>query len=978
MKEQTTGVPSREFQEACRRTAADGMVLLKNENGTLPLTDGERVSVFGRCQIDYYRSGTGSGGSVNVAYSSNLLGALRACGEIRVNEELAKLYEDWVREHPFDNGGGVWAGEPWHQEEMELTEETVRSAAAQSDKAVVVIGRTAGEDQDNAGEEGSFLLTKKELSMLNMVAGCFSRTAVVLNVSNIIDMSWLDTLEHREHIRAVLYSWHGGSEGGNACADVLTGRKAPGGKLTDTIACALADYPSSEEFGGEKENFYREDIYVGYRYFETFAPGRVRFPFGFGLSYTDFEVSAQEVCVRGKGADAELLVRAAVKNAGAERAGREVVQLYAQAPQGRLGKPVKVLADFAKTRLLEPGETETLTLRCALSSLASYDDSGATGNKSCRVLEPGAYEFYLGTDVRTAARICPEGGPLVLEECLVTERLREAMAPVRKFQRLRPLSRGKDECGPAAEEQSGECGPSGQNEAAGQTLKPQGCAEEAGENCGKVEENRGKAEENRGRVEEERGKAEQSAPYRKGWETAPHRTEDLERRIQDSLPQPVKITGDRGLRFQDVREGSAELSAFAAQLTREELAALVRGEGMCSPLVTPGTASAFGGVTPALRRYGIPAACTADGPSGIRMDSGQKATLLPIGTLLASTWDTAEVERLYEFEGEELLQNRIDILLGPGINLHRNPLNGRNFEYYSEDPLIAGRFAAAAVRGIQKSGASAAVKHFACNNQEHGRSTADAVVSERALRELYLKSFEIAVKEGGARAVMTAYNPVNGHWSASNFDLCTTILRGEWGFEGIVMTDWWARMNDPVQGGAAELTNTAAMVRAQNDLYMVVPNGGAAENTHGDNTLEALENGALTLGELQRSAENILRFLLRTPAAERGGVPEEDTEVSFAPIRLWPPCGEGTRAELLQNGRYKFFARVRSMLSEQAQSSCNLLLNGRVAATVQTNGTDGKWTLLKLENVYLEAGSYEFSLEMVKPGMEIDWIEMTR
>ncbi|WP_230399083.1 glycoside hydrolase family 3 C-terminal domain-containing protein [Novisyntrophococcus fermenticellae] len=917
MSEHKIGIPLEGFGEASRRAAAEGMVLLKNEGAMLPLTEKDCVSLFGRCQIDYYRSGTGSGGAVHVTYISNLLDALREQRNVCINEELAENYEAWIKEHPFDDGGGMWAGEPWHQEEMPVTEETAKRAAQLSNKAVVVIGRTAGEDQDNAAVEGSYLLSAQEQEMIQAVTRSFDQVAVVLNVSNIMDMSWLDTLEHKENIRAVLYSWQGGSEGGNACARILAGVAAPSGKLTDTIAYAIEDYPSTANFGGAEKNYYQEDIYVGYRYFETFAPDRVRFPFGFGLSYTDFTIEETQIKIFGLGKEAWIHIRVRVKNSGSVYAGKEVVQVYFEAPQGRLGKPARVLAGFAKTDLLFPGATQELTVDFPVAAMASYDDSGAAGHRSCWVLEPGQYKIYAGTDVKHAVRISSNEEALYIKECLVIEQQEEVLAPVCDYSRLRP------------------------------------------------------------------GTQEEDGRYEITYERVPKQKISLEERIRKNLPRELQITGDRGIRFQDVKEQKAGLEEFVAQLSKEELSRIVRGEGMCSPLVTPGTASAFGGVAESLFHYGIPAACTADGPSGIRMDSGLKATQLPIGTLLASTWNLKLVEELYELEGEELLRNEVDTLLGPGINIHRNPMNGRNFEYFSEDPLVTGRFAAAVVRGIAKSGAAATVKHYACNNQEYGRNTADSIVSERAMREIYLKGFELAVKEGDARSIMTSYNPVNGHWSASNYDLCTTVLRGEWNYTGIVMTDWWAKMNDPVLGGKADISNTAAMVRAQNDLYMVVPNGGAEENAHEDNLLEALEEGRLTIGELQRSALNICRFILQSPAAQRAGqtaadVRREAKGFSFETVRFVPAESERFHVQLEHSGRYKFLVKVRSPLSEVAQSSCNLLMNGQAVVTIQTNGTGGEWTLIKLNNIYLEAGAYEITFEPVKPGLEIQWVDMTR
>lgn len=918
--ENKIGIPLEGFGEASRKASCEGIVLLKNDRNMLPFLSSDNISIFGRCQIDYYRSGTGSGGAVNVEYTSNLLDALRQQKDVRINEELAAVYESWIREHPFDNGGGAWAAEPWYQEDMPVSDELAASASENSNKAIVVFGRTAGEDQDNAPVEGSFLLTREELGILHTVTKHFDQVAVVLNVSNIIDMSWLDTLEYKDHICSVLYSWQGGSEGGNACACVLSGDVNPSGKLADTIASSIDDYPSTKNFGDEKENIYQEDLYVGYRYFETFAPEKVLFPFGYGKSYTDFELRGSGFQVSGSGKDTRIKVCVEIRNKGLKYAGKEVVQLYVEAPQGALGKPSRSLAGFAKSSLLAPQESEKLQIEVSVTALASYDDSGKTGHKSCWVLEPGVYRFYLGTDVRSAEPVCDDKDTFYLNDCLVTEQLEEALAPTKSYQRIRP------------------------------------------------------------------GQRKENGTYEIAYEETPRHTISMAERICENLPADMPITGDRGITFRDVRDKKVELSEFVAQFSKEELSRIVRGEGMGSPLVTPGTASAFGGVAKSLRHYEIPAACASDGPSGIRMDSGLKATQLPIGTLLACTWNPALVEALYELEGRELLSNRVDTLLGPGINIHRNPLNGRNFEYFSEDPLLAGRFAAAVTRGIGRKGPAATVKHFACNSQEQGRNTANSVVSERALREVYLKGFELAVKEGQARSIMTSYNPINGHWSASNYDLCTTVLRRDWGYTGIVMTDWWAKMNDPVAGGTAGVTNTAAMVRAQNDLYMVVTNKGAEENAYGDNTLEAIEEGKLTTGELQRSAMNILNFILHSPVAERAekDIAAEDGEdglgaenIRFTTIRFLPKEQKSRQITLEQDGKYKILAKVKSDLSELAQSSTNICMNGQIVATIQSHGTDGVWNLIKVENVFLKAGEYEMTLETIKPGLEITWVDLT-
>ncbi|WP_438445054.1 glycoside hydrolase family 3 C-terminal domain-containing protein [Gorillibacterium sp. sgz5001074] len=926
------GIPLEGFAEFSRKVAAEGAVLLKNEGGALPLREGERVSVFGRSQIDYYRSGTGSGGSVNVAYTTNLLGGLRKKTQLAVDEEMAAVYEKWRESHPFDNGGGGWAAEPWHQQEMPLTDELVAEARSRSGKAIVVIGRTAGEDQDNADAPGSYRLTADEEAMLRLVTAHFEQTIVVLNVSNIIDMSWMNDGAHLHPIPCVIYAWQGGMEGGNAIADVLAGDVTPSGKLTDTIAYSIGDYPSTRNYGHEDRNVYQEDIYVGYRYFETFCPERVQYAFGYGLSYTDFQVEFGEAKQADRDGTLCLEAEATVTNTGSAYAGQETVQLYYEAPQGLLGKPVKALAAFAKTQLLQPGESQRLTLRFPVKAMASYDDAGATGHASAYVLEAGVYRLYAGTSVKDVVRLTVEGQEgYAVETLQVVEQLEEALAPAVAFTRMKPGPRRPD------------------------------------------------------------------GTYELTYESVPTRRESLADRIARRMPVTLEQTGDRGYKLRDVQEGRVSMEAFIAQLSDQDLAAIVRGEGMCSPLVTPGTASAFGGVTDGLQRFGIPVASTADGPSGIRMDSGHKATQVAIGTLLAATWNPELIEELYVLEGRELLSNHIDALLGPGMNIRRSPLNGRNFEYFSEDPLITGLFAAACTRGIKKGGSNSTLKHFACNNQEKFRHTVDAVVSERALRELYLKGFERAVKEGGADCIMTSYNPVNGHWAASNYDLNTTVLRGEWGFEGIVMTDWWAKMNDVADGGPGDVRYTGFMVRAQNDLYMVVSNYGAEINSNDDNTIESLENGTLTRGELQRSAANICRFLMKAPVfSHRTAIVEETVQAFRAHPELAPELAP-ERVQALRDdarvrpdpkgptyiradgeGVYWITVQMWSTDSHLAQSACNVTLNGQAMTTVQTNGTDGKPIRRRLVKIKLEAGVYEMRLEFIKPGLSIDWIEFAQ
>ncbi len=769
-----------EYKRLSRLANAEGMVLIRNEKQVLPLERGSKVALFGRSQLNYYKSGTGSGGAVNTEYVIGILEAMEASEEIVLNQELLQTYRDWVAEHPFDSGCG-WATEPWYQEEMPLTEQLVAAAAQQSEVAVIVIGRVAGEDRDNQPIAGSYLLTDAEEQMLDMVGRHFSRTVVLLNTGNIIDMKWVEKYAPS----AVLYVWQGGQEGGNAVLDVLLGDVTPSGKLSDTIAYDIQDYPSTENFGDPDRNLYAEDIFVGYRYFETFAPEKVLYPFGYGLSYTEFAVDGA-VLVHDNG---KVQVTCKVINTGTY-AGKEVIQLYCQAPQGKLGKASRVLCGFAKTPLLQPGESAEVTICCAEYRFASYDDNGVTGHAYAYVLEEGKYQFHLGNSVRHTV---PVGG-FELAELKVLEQLQQALAPTVAFNRLK--------------------------------------AQAAGEGVVPVTE------------------------------AVPLRQYDLKQRIAENRPAAMEITGDKGYRLADVQSGKVTLEQFVAQLSAHDMMCLVRGEGMCSPKVTHGTAGAFGGVTERLKQFGVPIGCCADGPSGIRMDCGTTAFAMPNGVCQACSFNEELVAELYEMEALELRKNHIDTLLGPSINIHRHPLNGRNFEYFSEDPYLTGRMAVAQLKGMHLYQVTGTIKHFACNNQEFRRNDAESVVSERAAREIYLKPFEMCVKEAGAYCLMSTYGPVNGFWTASNYDLLTHILRGEWKYDGVVMTDWWAKGNE--ECGPGSLNQVSAQVRSQNDLNMV--NMDADSNSNEDDMPLGLTDGRMTIGELQRAAMNICRVLLKMPA----------------------------------------------------------------------------------------------------------------
>ncbi len=730
--------------ELVRQAGAESCVLLKNR-GALPLSRTEEVAVFGRCQLDWFYVGYGSGGDVNAPYHVNLADGLRGAG-IRMTSCVLKSYETWTKQEENLADHGWWGHWPMNHPEMPLEESLVRNAAESADSALVVIGRAAGEDRENTLTKGSYYLTDGERAMLDAVTSAFSQVVVLLNIGSIMDMTW--TEEYGDKISALLIVWQGGMESGNAVTDVLTGAVNPCGKLGDTVARRYEDYPSSGNFGGREFNEYAEGIFVGYRHFDR-HPETVLYPFGFGLSYTSFALRAESLRRDG----AEIQAAVTVTNTGC-LPGKEIVQLWCQAPEGRLDKPQRVLTAFGKTKTLSPGESETLTLRCDDRCLASYDEES-----SRFVLEPGEYRFTANET---------EAGGFTLEREITVE----------QCERL---------CKTSAE---------------------------------------------------------------------------LRERIQSRLPEAIPVTGIRSCTLDDVKSGTVTLDDFIARLSDGELEALSRGHGMMgSSLGVAGNAGSFGGVIESLRKKGVPPIITSDGPAGLRLK--KYCALIPCGSALACTWNTELVETLAVKVGEEMLHYGVDVLLAPGMNIHRNPLCGRNFEYFSEDPLLSGKIAAAVVRGVQSKGKAACPKHFACNNQETKRNTNDSRVSERALREIYLRNFEIVVREAKPLTIMTSYNKVNGVWSHYNYDLVTTVLRKEWGYTGCVITDWWMQKSKSPEFPL--LSDNAYRVRAQIDVLMPGDMGHIAKTYRSDGSLLKTVDKpeGITRAELQRTAKNVLTLALR-------------------------------------------------------------------------------------------------------------------
>ena len=786
-EEGTRVTGSREHIELSRKAAAEGMVLLKNKDSLLPFQKGQKLAVFGKACVDYVKGGGGSG-DVTVAYTRNLMEGLKIKeqeGKVEVFWPAAKYYEEEIKSQYAQGYCPGMTLEP------ELPEDLLRQAKAFTDTAVVTICRYSGEgwdrksiaDTDFAGgdlslaqlsakifENGDFCLTEAEKRMVEKVKKAFPHVAVVLNVGGMLDTSWF---KEDDSLSAVLMAWQGGIEGGLAAADILCGDVNPSGKLTDTFAETLEDYPSSKGFHESLDYVnYEEDVYVGYRYFETFpqAKDKVIYPFGYGLSYTSFEISTQSLTVE----DDQVKVKAEVTNLG-QRAGKEVVQVYYSAPQGKLGKPALELGAFGKTRLLEPGETQIMLLTFPVSSMASFDDMGKI-SKSAYVLEAGDYSFYVGNSSENLEKWEEDWS---LQSDRITSQLTSKAAPYQLPKRL--MGDGSYETLPERE----------------RDLDPLGLPE-------------------------------QNMDLLEGMEPA-------DRGYGQMLRKEMREPGKHLL--SEVAEGKITLEEFMEQLSDRDLAELLGGQP------NTGVANTYGMGN--LREYGVPNVMTADGPAGLRIRSQCRVytTAWPCATMLACTWNTELVEKVGAAGASEVKENNIGIWLTPAMNIHRSPLCGRNFEYYSEDPLVAGKMGAAMVRGIQSQHIAASVKHFACNNKESNRKDSDSRVSERALREIYLKGFEIVVKESDPWTIMSSYNLINGHRASENKDLLTGILREEWGFKGIVTTDWWTRGEHYKEA------------KAGNDIKM-----GCG---YPDRLIMALEKGLITGEEIKICAKRILEMILK-------------------------------------------------------------------------------------------------------------------
>lgn len=728
---------SKTHRELSKNAAKEGMVLLKNNRNVLPLSKGSKVALFGKGSFDYVKGGGGSG-DVTVEYVLNLYDGMKALKErVSVFEELSDFYCNNIKNQYANGAVRGMTSEP------AVPEDSLKKARAFTDTAIISICRFSGEGWDRKSdmdeknqnlavhsnamtkksdelfEKGDFYLTKAEKAMVNTVKSHFPKTIVVMNVGGMVDTSWF---VNDDSIQSVLMAWQGGMEGGLAAAELLCGIGTPSGKLADTFANRLEDYPSTYNFH-ESEDYvdYTDDIYVGYRYFETIpdACAKVNYPFGFGLSYTRFQWSV----VFAEENNGIIRFRVNVTNTGCLE-GKEVIQIYASAPQGSLGKPAKSLVAFQKTRLLKPGESQLLSLEFSKRAMASYDDLGKV-QKSAYILEKGEYTFYIGNSVRNVEKA---EFVYTLDRNIIVEQLSEKITSTSLKKRL--LSDGSFEQLPLSEANDPDaCG-----------LKKM--------DCKTIE----------GRVPAVRAR------------------ESYQKREQ--IKKEIRT-------LDEVAAGTLTVDEFLTQLTDEEIVHLLGGQQ------NTGVANTYGYGN--LPEYGIPNIMTADGPAGLRIlpECGVNTTAWPCTTLLACTWNEEIVYAVGEAGAKEVKENNIGVWLTPAVNIHRSPLCGRNFEYYSEDPFLTGKLAAAMVKGIQSQHIAATVKHFALNNKETNRKNSDSRVSERAAREIYLKPFEIIVKEAEPWSIMSSYNIINGHRASENRELLEDILRGEWGWQGMVASDWW-------------------------------------------------------------------------------------------------------------------------------------------------------------------------------------------
>lgn len=804
-----------------RNCAAEGMVLLKNENGVLPLKD-KKIALFGSGAIDTVDCGTGSG-FVNSINRTNVAQGLKNAGLSFTSsawlnrfEKAAKLANKKDKTlSPIDR---MWSGLKILIDDLPITEKEL-AQALKADTAVYVIRRNAGEGGDRKAEKGDYYISDIERANLELIAKNFKHTVVVLNTC-VIDANFINEIPG---IDGALLMVLPGSEGGNAAADVLTGKTIPSGRLVNTWAKKYSDYPASATFsandGNTLQEDYCEDIFVGYRYFDSFGIEPL-YPFGYGLSYTSFDMTLESFTADWN----EVVLKVKVTNTGSA-AGKEVVQVYVTAPEGKLVKPYQELRGFAKTSVLAPNASETVEIRIPTESLASYDTERASF-----ILEGGDYIFRVGNHSRSAKPM----QIIRIDGEAVVRKVSNKVCPDKELETIVPPARKPEEIdAPICELHSADC----------VTI----------DGASKIE-----------RVTT--AYVPSADTVQPNYGTIPFPCENVTKVVRDCSDATLI----------DVKEGRVSIEEFVASLDIETLLRLVAGAANETPHSVPVrkhrklnkiNAPTSSGSTSGLffDSLAIPKVYYTDGPAGLHLP-GCGVTCYPVGMLSAQTWNIDCAKQMGIGLGKELKAYSYGVLLGPGMNIHRDPLCGRIFEYFSEDPLLSGKFAANLTIGLQQTeGASVAIKHFACNNQENDRTTQNSTVSERALREIYLRGFEICVREAKPDTVMSSYNMINGIHTSSHYELLTDILRGEWGFDGLVMTDWGSQSikpydlhagNDIIMGGYRSQFFKAAYLGSEpeftNDGYVVsqtfnVYGGFFKETIEHWNSFELGKDGADTV-----------------------------------------------------------------------------------------------------------------------------------
>lgn len=840
MAASTNQTSEREVRNAqlSKEAAEEGMVLLENENQALPLSQGSKAALFGTGSYGTIKGGTGSGDVYN-RYTISVYDALTSTYNISNMAwwgEYLKTFEEkkaQAAEEKKDNDyvkytqGRFGGADSFLAIDQALTQSDMDKAKAGGvTTAFYTVSRVSGEGADRTIGKGDYELSEVEYNNIKLIAKNFDKCVVLLNVGGVVDTKFFSEIEGVDGL--VLMS-QAGMEGGNALADILTGKTTPSGKLTDTWAKNYSDYPAAttigDNDGDNKQEDYKEGIYVGYRYFDTFniTPA---YEFGYGKSYTSFDVEPLTVAAD----ENNVSVTVNVTNTGDTYSGKEVVEVYFSAPDGSIEKPYQELAGFAKTDNLAPGESQKLTVTYKTTEMSSYDEA-----KAAYVMEDGDYIVRVGDSSRNTK----VAGVLTLDKDVVTEQLSNQLTLDKNWKDLSKTGKTpysyKDEAA--------------QIKAAARIALP----------SAKI-----KTENNSSKIDEKKVTTYLTADAAKDYKAAENEVVET----VDAVPANTKLI--------DVYDGKVSMESFVASLDDTQLANLANGiSGASTSGDTWGadanSVTGAAGETSQLyfNSLGIPNTVEADGPAGIRVtaettDKDGNAvynycTAFPIGTLLAQTWNTDLVNRVGKAIGEEMVEIGVTLWLAPGMNIHRDPLCGRNFEYYSEDPALTGYVGSAITAGVQSNkGVGVTIKHYITNNQETNRSAVNTSVSERTLREIYLKGFEMVVKSAQPMAIMSSYNKVNGTYACENFDLLTSVPRGEWGFDGMVMTDW----------GAGNRAGVDTMMHAGNDLVMpgrtqdrmIAALQGNPVGTTADPNLDK----TLVRGDIQKCVSRVLTMIMRS------------------------------------------------------------------------------------------------------------------